>query len=857
MEAIRDLIDAIFFGGRRKYLKEIDLQKENIITSFEEIKKNHSSDTYYMRSAHDQWKTKWSSLKRLSQKYERNNKHIKSLYDDQISLIAQGLLNGSYLDNRNIKYVQEEIARNNDYFNSLEKYPLTRQQREAIVTEEYRNLVIAGAGTGKTSTLVGKVGYLIKKGLVKPDEILLLSYGRGAKDEMLERTQKRFTVSTDVSTFHGLGLKIISEAQGVKPRVSKLSSDQATLQKWIEEIIERGKQNHEFLLNLNSFFINLTEYKTLWDFKNQSEYYRYLRTTQTRSLNGELVKSFEELEIANWLYTNGVEYEYEKSYEYPTADKVHSQYKPDFYLPEYGLYIEHFGIDRNKNTAPFVSREKYLKEMSWKRDEHKKNGTILLETYHYEVVEGTLLSGLESKLRDKQVILNPISAEAIFEKINKLGLVQPITGLLSTFQNLYKSRGMTLDELNEKVRKTSNTPRTHAFISIFTYMYNEYESELAKSGEVDFNDMINKATEYVATGVVKPKYRYILVDEFQDISQSRCKLLRALLDSNTACKLFAVGDDWQSIYRFAGSDVDIMNSFEKNFGGSKILFIEDNFRFNNKICDLSTKFILANPKQIKKTLKPHTVASDPAVTLQFTSNIERDVNDILVKLDKRGGSVLILARYNYQRPEIGNYPNLSVQFMSAHMSKGLESDYAILIGLESGIMGFPCGIVDDPLLSLVMSESDDYPHAEERRLFYVAVTRAKKHVYILADKRNPSVFVSELRSGGYELDCVDKDDPDSGFCPRCSATMKLVKGDFGQFYSCSNYPYCSYKAPRCPSCGSGSLLLRDGYFTCNNCGESFTQCPECFEGHLIARHGKYGQFLGCSNYPDCKHTQQV
>jgi DNA helicase-4 len=857
MEAIRDLVDAIFFGGKRKYLKEIEQQKENITQAFEEIIQNHNSETYYMRRIHDQWKTKWSFLKELSKKYERKKNNIKSLYDDQISLIAQGLLDENYLNNRNNKYVIEEITRNEEYFNSLEKYPLTHQQREAIVTDAYRNLVIAGAGTGKTSTLVGKVGYLIKKGLVKPDEILLLSYGRGAKDEMLERTQKRFSVSTEVSTFHGLGLKIISEVQGAKPRVSKLSSDQAALQKWIEEIIEKGKQNREFLSSINSFFINLTEYKTLWDFKTKGEYYEYFRTTQPRSLNGELVKSYEELEIANWLYTMGIEYKYEESYKYPTADKIHSQYKPDFYLPKYGLYIEHFGIDRNGNTAPYVPRETYLEEFSWKRSLHKKNGTNLVESFHYEVVEGNLLTKLESKLREKQVAINPIPVEVLFEKINKLGLVQPLTGLLSTFLNLYKSSGMSPEELTEKVRKTNNSPRTNAFVSIFTYVFKEYESELEKMGEVDFNDMINDATEYISKGLMKPNYGYILVDEFQDISQSRCKLLRAILDSNTDCKLFAVGDDWQSIYRFAGSDVDIMNGFEKTFGESKTLFIEDNFRFNNKICDLSTKFILANPKQIRKNLKPHNIASDPAVTLQYTSNTERDVNEILTKLEKKGGSVLILARYNYQRPEIGKYPNLSVQFMSAHRSKGLESDYVILIGLESGTMGFPCGIVDDPLFSLVMSESEDYPHAEERRLFYVAVTRARKHVYILADKRNPSVFVSELKNGGYELDCVDKNDLDSGVCPRCSATMRLVKGDFGQFYSCSNYPYCGYKAERCPSCGSESLLLKEGHYKCTNCGESFAQCSGCKEGHLVIRYGKYGQFLGCSNYPDCKHSQPI
>ena len=856
MEAVRDLIDAVFFGGKRKYLREIAKHKEDIIQSYGEIRGNHFSEIFFTKRSHREWRDKWKSLQDITQLYERKKKRLESSLDDQLSLISQGLFDEDYLPNRNRKYVQGEIVRNRSYFNSLEKYPLTEQQCEAIVTDEHRNLVVAGAGTGKTSTLVGKVGYIIKKGLVKPDEVLLLSYGREPREVMLERTQKRFKLPTEVSTFHGLGLKIISEAQGAKPRVSKLSSDQTALQKWMEETIEEEKQDQGFMVDLNTFFLNLTEYRTLWDFNSQAEYYGYLRTTQPRSLNGELLRSFEELEIANWLYTNGVAYEYEKSYEVPTADKVHPQYKPDFYLPGYGIYIEHFGIDRRGDTAPFINREKYAEEMSWKREVHKKNGTVLLETYHYEVTEGTLLSGLVSKLKSRQVVLKPIPPEAIFKKLNEMGLVQPITSLLSTFLNLYKSGGMSLEELDEKARKISNNPRTNAFISIFAKVFKRYESQLAEAGEVDFNDMINRATEYVKNGTIKPGYRYILVDEFQDISQSRCRLLRAMLDSEPECKLFAVGDDWQSIYRFAGSDLNVMSGFEKQFGESETLFIEDNFRFNDKISDLSTRFILANPKQIRKKLKPHTKASEPSVSLRYTIDTDRDVNDILGRLDKIGGLVLILARYNHQKPEIGSYKNLKVEFKSAHRSKGTEADYVVLVGLESGVMGFPCGIVDDPLLNLVLSEGEDYPNAEERRLFYVALTRARKHIYILADPMNPSVFVSELLRGGYELDVAKSDDSEAGVCPKCSANMKLVEGDWGRFYSCSNFPYCSYKAPRCPSCGSGSLFLKDDQYVCDLCGISYGQCSECIEGHLVVREGPYGKFYGCSNFPDCRHTQQ-
>jgi DNA helicase-4 len=373
---------------------------------------------------------------------------------------------------------------------------------------------------------------------------------------------------------------------------------------------------------------------------------------------------------------------------------------------------------------------------------------------------------------------------------------------------------------------------------------------------VDFNDMINKATEYISKGVVKTKYGYILVDEFQDISQSRYRLLRALLDSNPECKLFTVGDDWQSIYRFAGSDLNIMTKFDKHFGESETLFVDESFRLNNKISDFSTRFILANPKQIRKSLKPRDAINKPAVSLIYTSDPDRDVNAILARLNELGGSVLILARYNYQNPKIGKYYNLSVKFLSAHRSKGTESDYVILLGLESGVMGFPCGIFDDPLLSLVMSKEDDYPNAEERRLFYVAVTRARKHVYLLADNKKPSIFISEVLRGGYEIDFSKNDVDHSGVCPRCSGAVEPIEGEYGKFYSCRNYPYCTYRAPRCTSCDNGYLVLREDHFICTRCGKSYSQCPSCREGHLVARNGRYGGFWGCSNYPDCNYTLQ-
>ncbi|TFH14263.1 helicase IV [Candidatus Bathyarchaeota archaeon] len=755
---------------------------------------------------------------------------------------------------RNRDYIEQELVKYDSYFESLEKYPLTPKQREAIIVDEHRNLVIAGAGTGKTSTLVGKVGYLLEKKIVDPTHILLLSFGRDPKEEMEQRVLDKFGVSLDVNTFHSLGMRIIGEARGQRPTLTKLE-DQVKLQKLIEDIIEKRKQDYSFLVAFNRFFLAKTEYRSLWEFKTMGEYHQYLRENEVRSLKGDLVRSFEELEIANFLFLNGLRYEYEQKYEYNTASKIHGQYTPDFYLTDYGVYIEHFGVDRKGNTAPCVPKKRYLEEMEWKRKLHHKKGTKLVETFSYEKTEGTLLTGLETKLKRKGVFYNKIREEDIFERLNDLGYIQPITQLISTFINLHKSSGLTISELETKAETHSNPNRAKAFIEIYKPILEDYQKHLAEQGEIDFNDMINISTEYLETGKANLSYSYILVDEFQDISQSRVRLLKAILNQNSECKLFSVGDDWQSIYRFAGSDLNIMIRFHEYFGDYEKYFLDETFRFNNQICDFSTKFILKNPRQIPKKLTTHTHVEEPRVSLLQSDNYGVTINGVLNELDNLGGSVFIIGRYRHNNPHSKKHPNLSINYLTAHKSKGTQADYVILTGLEAGKHGFPCEISDDPLLNLVLAEDDTYPHSEERRLFYVAVTRAKKHVYLLYNPKKPSVFIKEILSEQYPIKSYIGKTFSSGICPRCHGEITKIKGD-SEFYACSNYPYCDYKAPSCPECKEGYMINSGLEYVCNTCGHEALRCPECSEGFEVSRTG-YSRFWGCSNYPECQHKRTI
>lgn len=383
--------------------------------------------------------------------------------------------------------------------------------------------------------------------------------------------------------------------------------------------------------------------------------------------------------------------------------------------------------------------------------------------------------------------------------------------------------------------------------------------------------MIIKAEEYVAKGIYRSEFKYILVDEFQDISYSRLRLLKALLTQNPSAKLFCVGDDWQSIYRFTGSDVSIMTDFERHFDSSERLKLDKTFRFDKKLCDFSTKFILKNRNQIKKQLTSNVESVDPSVTLLWSDTIKDTISEVLKRIEsseEKGAQVFIIGRYNHQRPTNLNqfreeYPKLDIDYITAHSSKGKQSDYVIVIELISQGYAFPSQIEDDPVLYLVLAKKELMPNAEERRLFYVAVTRAKKHVYLIASKKNPSTFACEIASGDYEVRIEGRRGETDVLCPECkTGVIMLRRGEFGDFYSCSNYPYCEYKPYMCPQCGKG-FLYENGrfasYYICSNedCSFKRKKCPRCKDGYLIVRSGRYSKFLGCSNYPACKYTRSL
>ena len=564
-------------------------------------------------------------------------------------------------------------------------------------------------------------------------------------------------------------------------------------------------------------------------------------------------------------------YEYEADYEEDTATADKRQYRPDFHLPGAGIYIEHFGLDAKGRTAPFVDREEYLAGMEWKRQLHEEQGTVLIETFSHEHASGTLLDKLARKLSAHGVSLSPIPREEVFAALERQGRVDPFVRLVATFLHHYKGAQLSYQEVADRATGLGSRQRAKAFLAVFGPILERYHQTLGDRGEIDFHDMISNATEHVEAGRYRSPFGYILVDEFQDISPARARLLKALLDQSPGTQLFAVGDDWQAIYRFGGADIAIMREFAERFGDSERMDLETTFRCSEPIAEVATRFVLANPAQIRKRVRSMRQVKGPCVHIGLSGGEDRSLlgealGRITADAPKHEGpsQVLLLGRYKHLRP--GNlsglarrHPRLRLSYMTVHGSKGLQADYVVVLGLCTGHHGFPTEIADDPLLDLVLSTPEKHPNAEERRLFYVALTRARRHVFVLADGGPPSPFVLEVIEGNYDVRVFgrlpEKDVP----CPTC-VQGHLVRRENarsrGAFYGCSNWPWCEHTQPPCPACGEGMPVQVDGGFRCRDCGQSIEACPAC-GGWLRTRMGRYGSFLGCSNWPACKYTRDV
>ena len=514
----------------------------------------------------------------------------------------------------NQTFLVGELERSRGYLDRVETRPLTEEQRRAVCVDDDHNLVVAAAGSGKTSVMVAKAGWIVERGDRRPEDLLLLAFARNARDELAQRVEKRLGArvagTMSLQTFHSLGLSIIGEAEGRRPSLARAAEDDKALLDLLKDIIanlQRHPQHGRALIRWLAY--DATPYRSEHEFRSQGEYWDYIRKQEIRTLQGESVRSLEECIIANFLYLNGVRYEYERPYEHDTATARKSQYRPDFYLSDAGIYVEHFALSENGDTPPFIDRAKYTAERKWKLELHAKYGTTLIETFSHEQAARQLTERLAGKLRAHGVALNPIPRDEMFAVLNEQGRRVPFTRLVATFLQHVKSARLSIKALEGRASGKRDGGRSEAFLRVFRPIFERYEEQLADAGEIDFHDMINRATDHVSAGRYRNPFGYILVDEFQDISPGRAALLKALLNQSLGAQLFAVGDDWQAIFRFAGSDIAVMRGFEERFGVGTRTDLETTFRCSDGLSDVATRFVLGNPDRTSPSCEGSRSAS--------------------------------------------------------------------------------------------------------------------------------------------------------------------------------------------------------------------------------------------------------
>ena len=509
-----------------------------------------------------------------------------------------------------------------------------------------------------------------------------------------------------------------------------------------------------------------------------------------------------------------------------------------------------------------------------------------------------LRTELQQQLEAAGVAFEPIPIRSVIARLGRW-LISWLARLLTTFLHHVKTSGVSPTELRERAGASDDQARAESFLAVFEQVRERYEAMLAEEGAVDFHDLINRAAALIREGAWQSSYRYILVDEFHDISAGRMALLEALKRpdpagyprdrgntagyprdrGNTAgyprdrgdTAYFLVGDDWQSIYRFAGSDVGLVRNCGDHLGHVRHLTLSQTFRFADGILRPSTAFVQRNPTQTQRPLRSAREDRDDGVTIVADGDPGRGLWRALQDIQQRAAadghdspSVLVLGRYrNSARPPAGVAP-LRVEFSTVHRAKGREADYAIVLDLKNERRGFPSQVEDDPLLDLVLPSGParGFPHAEERRLFYVAMTRARRGAYLVTDPQLPSAFVTELRRDGAGLRQLGElPGDDAPECPRCLGG-KLVRSQSGNNLRCSNHPMCKHLAPRCRNCNAGYAIPAPGRARCTNasCARPPTVCPTCGVGVLVTRYGRYGQFFGCTEYtsdPPCTHTENL
>lgn len=729
----------------------------------------------------------------------KNNEYISNrLYQsvkDEYQTFNIEEYNNKVLDNLKEKY--------KDYFQNMFKgiddnIVLDDEQIKAILSDEDSALIIAGAGTGKTTTMTAKVKYLVDIKKVEPSKILVMSYTKKATQELEKRIVGDFNIPVHITTFHSLGLEYIRNIfKNRKCSVIDYNDRKEIFFNYFCEVFKDKNKLKDILNTFEVSKVNMSWVFSKWFLQNYEkfntfeelieEYKRHkieeaknssigikgfinnwvekrINSEDVVTIQGEYVKSASEAVIANYLYKNGIIYSYEKIYSELMEDR--KVYKPDFTIDVAGeeIYIEYFGIDE----------EKYNKNKEQKIKFHKEHNNIFidLDMTPIEKIE----EELNKKLQEYGVKYSKKTDEEIYSRIldnNKLSLIYPFKNLFYEIINVIKEsvnrenyQEIIKDYINTLKEEKNDAIKQYKYLNEFYVYYqkNLYGAEIYK---FDYSDLLYYANKYIENISINNdlNFEYIIIDEYQDISQYKYELAKKTVDRNHA-KIYAVGDDWQSIYSFSGSRIEYTYNFKKYFKDAVLFRINRTYRNSQELLNVSGEFVMRNPNQIKKYLLSNKHLNRPVEFVYFDDNHEYDkLKEIILNIHNSNPNhnILVLGRTNaiinrcfdtdYLNDELGTkisfigYEDIELEGMTIHKSKGLTFDEVIVIGLNKS---FPSSDKSNYwIISLFRYPSviEKIPYAEERRLFYVALTRTKNKVYLLVnkDETKQSVFINEIK----------------------------------------------------------------------------------------------------------------
>jgi len=837
--------------------------------------------------------------------YCQNNGLEISYVNDFLSEFNDVCINGDSLviAKHNKQFVDRHLKEEKKYLDSIllpvdSNIRLDEEQRRVVLSDEDYTLVIAGAGAGKTTTVSAKVRYLVEKKKILPEQILVISFTNKAVGELRDKINKKLGIKCPVTTFHKTGYAILRR----KDAERKVIVDQGFMYNVINNylkvnILENPELVDKLILFFGSYFDAPYEGSDLNDFFNYiskadfstirgniDEYSEKIineRTGKCQTIARETLRSVQEVQIANFLFLNGIEYTYEKPYPFSIAAS-YKVYTPDFTITQGDkvTYIEHFGITQDGRNSRYNHEQiaKYKREVNDKVKLHKAHDTDLIYTFSAFDDGRSLLDHLREELIAHGYELHPRPSKEVFEKIvntEENRYISRLVSLVCTFIQNFKTNGYTTDKFFAW-NATSKNERTKLFLTICEQCYHEYTKCLKERNAIDFEDMINDSARILQEAEeqkLELDFKYIIVDEYQDISRQRFDLTKELSRLCDA-KIIAVGDDWQSIYAYAGSDITLFTHFKETFGYGLELSITKTYRNAQEVIDIAGGFIQKNTSQIQKALISPKHISNPVVIQTYTEDVDRKqyegrggkfflVGETVEKLMKEileenpKSSILLLGRYGFDGFNLTKsadfeywektgivtsktFADIEMEFMTVHRAKGLGFDNVIIINAIDSVYGFPSKIQDDPVLQYVVKIDRTIEYAEERRLFYVALTRTKNRVYIVTPQQRPSEFVRELVKDypnvtlrGH-LDAPQQNTGEMKVCPICGYPLQLrYKKAYGlKLWMCSNEPeICDF-------------LTND----LKGNGMSVIKCDSCKDGYLIVKPGKESPFLGCTNY---------